>query len=380
MNAKEVQKFVLRYLEATECHITEKSPAHVTVRLSPEADKDLTNRPFYWSFVERTGAPPETMTMTFVFDPEARAAGTGTGVTASASGPPTAPAPGAPGTPGAAGAAAGGPAGRGATAVPGAAGASTGPAAGSGASGPASPPSSAAQQAQASVAAKPPEGDSILGRYFGFAPAPATTGRIPFDEMTYGSRRLEQLFGVVRGKGRYVQMFEDVKAPRGAPPAVCNTWLNVNYKVEFCCDMKRDELHSLGISLMTGEIVEEFNESLAALPLTPRLPANTLVQRPVWSINRAVAAVEAWLEKEIRAYNHDWASDAKARLEDELTRVDEYYGDLLPALDDPEQRAAAAAQYEARKREIEWQYAPRITANVVGAGMFHLSADTQLWR
>ncbi|TLS53944.1 hypothetical protein FE782_00915 [Paenibacillus antri] len=325
MNPKEVQKFVMRYLEATECHVQEKSPSHVTVRLSPEADRDLTNRPYYWSFVERTGAPAETMTLTFVFDPEARAA-----ATAGASG---APAP---------------------------------------------KPATAAQQAAASVAPQPNAGggDSILGRYFGFAPAAASPGRIAYDEVTYGSRRLEQLFGVVRSKGRFVQMFEDVKAPRGAPPAVCHTWLAVNYKVELCCDMKRDELHSLGISLMTGEIVEEFGETLAGLSLTPRLPSNTLVQRPVWSIPRAVAALEHYLDRELRNYNHDWALDAKARLDDELARVDAYYEELLRGLEDPEQRAAAEAQYEARKREIEWQYAPRVTANVVSAGVFHLGSDT----
>jgi hypothetical protein len=316
MNAKEVQKFVMRYLESTECHITEKSPAHVTVRLSPEADKDLTNRTYYWSFVERTGAAPETMTMTFVFDPDARAA---------------------------------------------------------------EKPATVAPAQQAAAAQAPaPQGDSILGRYFGFTPAPAQTGRIPYDEVTYGSRRLEQLFGVVRAKGRYVQMYEDVKTPRGAPPAVFHTWLAVNYKVEFCCDMKRDELHSLGISLMTGEVREEFNDTLSALSLTPRLPANTLVQRPVWSMNRAVAALEQFLDREVRNYNHDWAQEAKARLEDELARVDEYYGELVPSIEDPDQRAAAEAQYAARKREIEWQYAPRITANVVSAGIFHLGADTPL--
>jgi hypothetical protein len=152
----------------------------------------------------------------------------------------------------------------------------------------------------------------------------------------------------------------------------------VNYKVELCCDMKRDELHSLGISLMTGEIVEEFGETLAGLSLTPRLPPNTLVQRPVWSIPRAVSALEQYLERELRNYNHDWALDAQARLDDELARVDEYYGEVIRGLEDPEQRAAAEAQYEARRREIEWQYAPRVTANVVSAGVFHLGSDTPI--
>jgi hypothetical protein len=68
MNTKQVQKFVLTYLESTGSHIIEKSPNHVTVKLSPEADRALTNRPYYWSFVDRTGAQPETMTYRWSFE------------------------------------------------------------------------------------------------------------------------------------------------------------------------------------------------------------------------------------------------------------------------------------------------------------------------
>lgn len=70
MSPHEVQAYVLTYLEALDCQIMERSPAHVTVKLSPEADKALTNRPYYWGFVERTGAPAETMSFTFIFDPD----------------------------------------------------------------------------------------------------------------------------------------------------------------------------------------------------------------------------------------------------------------------------------------------------------------------
>lgn len=231
--------------------------------------------------------------------------------------------------------------------------------------------------AQPNAQAQPPQTDSILGRYFGFAPAPPAAGRMPFEEVTYGSRRLEQIFNVVRTKGRFVQMYEDLKPSHGAY-AVCHTWLAVNYKVEYCCDMKRDELHSLGICLANGTLLEDFHDAVKELPLTPRLPPNTMVKRPAWSIRRAIAALEAHLEREIKSYNHDWAAEAKVRLDEELARVDAYYQELLPALTDEEQRAAAEAQYEARRREIEWQYAPRIHAQVINCGLFHIGIDTPL--
>lgn len=71
MNSQQVQRFVLTYLEATGCSVIERTPNHVTVKLSPEADKALTNRPYYWGYVERTGVPAQTMSFTFIFDGEA---------------------------------------------------------------------------------------------------------------------------------------------------------------------------------------------------------------------------------------------------------------------------------------------------------------------
>ncbi|ANS73897.1 hypothetical protein AWM70_04345 [Paenibacillus yonginensis] len=70
MTAKEIRNYVRAYLEATECEIREESAYHVTVKLSPQADRELTNRPYYWAYVDRCGVEPETMSYTFVFDPE----------------------------------------------------------------------------------------------------------------------------------------------------------------------------------------------------------------------------------------------------------------------------------------------------------------------
>jgi len=74
MNAKQIHRFAQSYFEATECTLLEKSPSHFVVKLSPRADKELTNRPYYWSFVERTGADPDTMTFLFITDRDGYAA------------------------------------------------------------------------------------------------------------------------------------------------------------------------------------------------------------------------------------------------------------------------------------------------------------------
>jgi hypothetical protein len=308
LNSAQVQDFVLRYLEATKCHIIEKNIGSLTVKLSPEADRALTNRSYYWSFVERTGVVPETMTYTFVFNPQVEEDLVKNKSTANPAALPTLP-------------------------------------------------------------DRP--ADSILGRYFGFVPAPQTMGRVLNETVTFGSRRLDQFFNAVRNKGRFVHLFEE---PLQQRPQVnsssYSSWFGVNFNVSLTCDMKRDELHSLGICLSTGEIVANFHQLLLTKSLTPKLPVHTYIRDSI-SLSRALIQLENHLERTIKTYDHTWAKEAETRLFEELSRIESYYQDLL-SVDDPQKKTEAAAQYQNRKEEIEWQYRPRVQASVINCGLFHL--------
>ena len=332
MNAKQIHRFVERYLEATGCAILEKSHAHFKVKLSPAADRELTNRPYYWSFVDRTGVEPETMSLLLVTDPAKYDA-----MTAEAD------------------AAKGRRSGKGgakeeaANAAPGAQGAAEG---GSGAAG------------QAGMAA--------LSRSFGFVPA-GLGARMPRDDLYFGSRRLEQIFAAARRGGRFVCLFQqpDERALHPFESYPCTPWLGVNVKVGFVCDMKREEMHGFGVSLATGTVVEQFFDRLKGLRLTPRLPANVHVTGASLSLRKAADLIEQALMRKLKACDYGWADAANERLREELAQLAHYYEPLIEAADG-EQKAQISAQYEARKEEIRWQLKPRVTAEVVNAGLFHL--------
>ncbi|WP_228469255.1 YqhG family protein [Paenibacillus sp. JNUCC31] len=404
MSPHEVQAYVLTYLETLDCQIMERSPAHVTVKLSPEADKALTNRPYYWGFVERTGAPAETMSFTFVFDPDAhQQAMEAAEAKAAQLAPP--PSPGAnPGSP------------------------------------------------------EAPK-DTILGRYFGIVPSlpQLGPGRILKEDVVYGSRRLQQIFNAAREGGEYVNLFEQAakRQLRATAPAVYEPWLGVCFKVEFACDLKREELHFIGISLRTGEIVEKFGSKLNKRDLSPRLAENMHVQTAKVSLADAGAALESHLTNRLLELDYSWAEKAKERLDLELAVVDTYYEAVLredtPEVDvdtlsdssrevnasgkdqagsstpiqpdrsepsrnqnvhlqpiepagvmigsdvelaaesavqaepdtetDPEQdkarqavmdREAMKLQYETRRTEMIWQYEPKVKVTAISSGMFHL--------
>ncbi|CAG7651025.1 YqhG family protein [Paenibacillus allorhizosphaerae] len=345
MTTEEIRSFVLKYLEAEKCDILEKHPAYVTVKLSVSADKDLTHRPYYWGFVERTGVTPETMTCTYIFDPimyrelqpHSPQGGPAPGIsTAAPPGMSPAPAP-APAQ----------------------------------AEEPAAEPAADKQQASKVPDSPQPQGDSILGRYFGFVPT-TFTARIPRDELTYGSGRLEQIFGAVRAKGRFVRLFEQY-APdttKHSQTVPYESWLGVNYKVELACDMKRSEIHSIGIQLQTGEIREQFHDWVLPRRLTPRLPAHVYVTPDRIALPRAVLFLEQHLEQKLAAYDHSWAQQAQLRLEDEQIRVKDYYESLLQAAE-PDKKPVIEAQYAGRLQEVDWQYRPRIQISAINCGLFH---------
>lgn len=290
MNAAQIESFVMQYIQSTNSQIIEKGLAYATVKLSPQADKDLTQRSYYWGFVERTGAEPETLTYCFVFDP-------------------------------------------------------------------------------LSNGLKPQE--IVQGRG-----AWSAATRTQQHDVTFGSRRLEQIFQTVRSRGRWINLFEEpLSQKKGMPSTGYSTWLGINYKLELVCDMKRSEIHSFGISLGTGEIIENFQQSLLSKKLTPRLPLNVHLLSKRMTLERAATLAEHHLESKIKRYDHSWAVEARERLQVEQTRMDDYYVELLKSIVEEDHKAEVEEQYRNRQAEINWQYQPRIDALAMNCGLFHLRAE-----
>lgn len=403
LTPKQVQSQVMEYLLATDCQIIEKSPVHVTVKLSPRADRMLTDRPYYWGFVERTGAEPETLSFTFVFDPETydavpeprsaggRAGGPGGVGTPHGTGGPGSPAPvPGPQAAGGRGPGAGFPA-PGVPAAPGPGGAGSPPGADrAGASAPqpgTAPGVSAAQQAELpagvslngnTLAGTPQEG--ILSRYFGVAPLLPRLGPglIRREDVVFGSKRLRQIWAAARSEGRCLYLFEEPGAVqrRTIFPAAYEPWLAVCFKIELSCDLKREELHFIGVSLLSGEIRERFEHTLEEIPMTPRVPENIHVQPSELTLDEGAQLLERHIAAGLAVQDYSWAMEARKRLDAELQIIDAYYQELIRETDE-ERRGQVEEQYQSRRRETSWQYEPHIAVSPVVYGLFHLRSRPQ---
>jgi len=275
MNGAEVESFVIQYLHSTKSQLIEKGKGYATFKLSPQADKELSQRTYYWSFVERTGVEPETLTYCFVFDP-----------------------------------------------------------------------------LNNELTSSNNEGQSLIRnqRY----------------ETPFGSSKLEQIFQAVRSRGRWVCLFEESLITH------YKTWLAINFKIEWVCDMKRSEIYSLGISLTDGQISENFQESLVGKKLTARIPLNTLLQQKQLSVTEASNLAEQHLAAMISRFDHAWAIEARERLSAETSKTQTYYEQLLQSIE-PNLKQEVEQQFIKRQQELDWQYQPKINVSVINSGLFHLN-------
>jgi len=70
MNQQEIRNYIETYFKAFDSPFITETPSYFTVQLPVEVDKDLGNRPFYWTYVEKIGIEPNPLQLTFVFEPD----------------------------------------------------------------------------------------------------------------------------------------------------------------------------------------------------------------------------------------------------------------------------------------------------------------------
>lgn len=279
MNQDEIRTFAENYFRSFQSTFVEEHPAFFSVELPVEVDKDIGNRPFYWSYVEKMGITPNLITLNLIFDP-----------------------------------------------------------------------------------ANCPEG--IRG-----------------EAMTFGSRRLLQLFGSSKKHGQFVRLYEEPKQIQAKGSTPLAPWLCTNYKIEFVCDQKRDLLLSFGINLITGEILEDFHQKVKQLPLTPKLPDYSFTMQPIFGIDSAVTKLETFIQALLSKEDTKWAQLAKERLEEEKVYVESYYQEEASRQHSTEEDAEKlqerqkqlVTEKETRMNELIWQFEPKIEVQLVNGGLFYLS-------
>jgi hypothetical protein len=187
------------------------------------------------------------------------------------------------------------------------------------------------------------------------------TEKLKGERLHFGSPRLHQIFQSAQKRGSYIRLYENIQ-PLGQQFAPLHPWLGLNVKVSYQCDRKRDFLLSLGLHLISGTIVEQFQERLEQLKLTPKIPDYCFTMSPIIKPQSGLLRLEQYIRHTIEQDDHSWADEALKRWQEDLELLDHFYEEM-------EEKPEC---YYIEKEALEEQYKPRIHISIINGGLFYL--------
>lgn len=173
----------------------------------------------------------------------------------------------------------------------------------------------------------------------------------------FGSTRLSQLFGVTKEMGAFVQMYEQVDDEKILTP-----WLGVNYKIAYCSDQTKEVLYSLGMNLMTGEVIDGFQEFINRVDMRVEISGESFALPYTIKPIRALERLDRAIENLIRQEDHQWAEAAKRRWQKDEEVLEHFYEGVE---DKPD-------CYKIEKEAMAQQYEAKIKIDVINGGVFYL--------
>ncbi|HZH62370.1 MAG TPA: YqhG family protein [Metabacillus sp.] len=179
--------------------------------------------------------------------------------------------------------------------------------------------------------------------------------------MHFGAPRLHQIFQSTKTLGSYIRLFEQVKTQGGNVPL--HPWIGVNIMVSYQCDMKKDRLYSIGLHLVSGALIENFQEKLEKLELTPKIPDLCFTMTPLIKPQSGLKRIEQFILQDISKQDHTWADKARERWNEDLKLLNHFYEDL-------EEKPEC---YEVEKEALKELYEPQINITIQNGGIFYIT-------
>lgn len=174
-----------------------------------------------------------------------------------------------------------------------------------------------------------------------------------------GSALWQKIVIAIQQLGAYVQMYEKSDASYLTP------WLGLNVTVAYLCDRTKEELHALGMNLMTGEVRSNFHAYVLSKELTATAQPHQFCVRPVIAPLKGVERLLQLIERDLEQENHQWAYEATKRWQKEQRMLDFFY----------ENTAGKPDMYYIDKEALQERYKTEITLSVSSGGMFYLNGE-----
>ncbi|HEY8344170.1 MAG TPA: YqhG family protein [Bacillota bacterium] len=138
--------------------------------------------------------------------------------------------------------------------------------------------------------------------------------------------------------------------------------LLANYRLSYRTDEIEEEIVSLGIDMVTGEITEDFLPTLPGPRLTPKIPKGK-IEKQSFPLEEAFERLSRRLSELVKEKDSSWIEESRKRYEEELCYLYAYYQDG-EKVDTPE--------FRARADEIYKKYRPQVFIHLINVGLLYL--------
>ncbi|WP_088035731.1 YqhG family protein [Evansella clarkii] len=179
------------------------------------------------------------------------------------------------------------------------------------------------------------------------------------EKVHFGSPRLHQIFNTAMKKGSYSLLYESVKPETASLPL--KPWLNINGAVSYLCDHKKDRFFSIGLSLITGEIIEGMYETISGKNFHEQIPDYCFTVAPIIKVRSGIERIKTFLYSGLEKEDHSWASDAVCRWRKDEQLLEGFY----------QEEEEKPEVYYLEKEALKAQYEPKIEINIINGGLFY---------
>ncbi|GAB2573517.1 YqhG family protein [Gracilibacillus alcaliphilus] len=176
----------------------------------------------------------------------------------------------------------------------------------------------------------------------------------------YGSPRLQQIFQYLGQTAKFTVLYETTTSEQRK---ALLPWLLVNVRVQYYGKQTKEQLHSIGLQLINGQLVTQMMDRLATVTWGRRIEDYCYTISPLIKPKSGFQRVFQYVENQLLDQDNQWIQEANTSLEEELQLLRYFFAE----------REEQLAKEEQQLRE---RLSPRIQLTVHNAGLFYLTDST----
>ena len=128
----------------------------------------------------------------------------------------------------------------------------------------------------------------------------------------------------MKQQGRFIRLYEKVRPLTNSQIAL-EPWLGLNVKISYLADRKKDKLLSLGLHLIRGEVIEQFQEKLEARELSSQIPDYCFTMSTMIKPESGVKRLYSLMERYANEEPDDWAVRAVQKWKEDSELLNQFY-------------------------------------------------------